>query len=89
MLGFPSIFIGRFVPLIGAIAIYGLGCRGFRQPEIFLGAAAQDGSKKYERSSLSDNESRQKLSVLLDYMEKDKPYTDWWISMIAQHMYFA
>ena len=66
------------VPIAIAILIYAMGYLGLRQPEIFSGVAEADAKelKKYERSGLSDQKSREIHDKLIHLMETQKRYAD-------------
>ena len=57
-----------------AILIYCLGYFGFRQPEVFMNALKK--SPQYEKSTLSDAQSKLYLKKLFRAMEEDKLFTD-------------
>ena len=57
-----------------AILIYCLGYFGFRQPEVFMNALKK--SPQYEKSTLSDAQSKLYLKKLFRVMEEDKLFTD-------------
>ncbi len=70
----------RFTPLILALALYYFGYRGFQQPEILTqiyGEIKKQGPiKKYEKSTLSDEEATQYRDELMELMTKEKIFRD-------------
>jgi len=61
-----------------SLFIYMVGYIGFRQPEIFNGYQ-QSGRKteqKYSKSSLTDEQAKELLIRLLEFMSKEKPYLE-------------
>jgi AraC-like DNA-binding protein len=80
-----------------SVFIYAIGYFGIRQPEIFTGQmqndepASQLEKKKYEKSSLTPEKSRQYLQRLQEYMQLEKPHLDRTITLqtLAEKLAFT
>jgi AraC-like DNA-binding protein len=71
-------FFGNYVSLIPQISIFLIFLfanvivfKGLKHPDIFNGIERKP---KYAQSKLTEEESKKHLDILLDYMEKQKPY---------------
>ena len=58
------------------LIIFFMGYKGFTQPEIFVESESLVPAVKYLRSNLTAEQSRVYLKKLLDYMEQEKPYLE-------------
>ena len=64
------------IPLIVTAIIYGLGYMGLRQPEIFSPAEEMAAGKKYEKSTLTPELTREYSRKVKEYVEGEKPFLD-------------
>jgi len=64
------------VPLGASLLIYALGYLKMRRPEPAAIEDEQPSAKKYEKSTLTPERSERYLDKLLNFMEKEKPFTD-------------
>ena len=62
------------VPLGASLLVYGLGYLKMRRPE--LNENDDAAAKKYEKSQLTPERSERYLNKLLQFMEKESPFTD-------------
>jgi len=84
--GIPTLsFYSVAVPIIVSIVIYALGVLGLRQPEIFspaeilpaeMLASEAKQEKKYERSSLTDEQARELAGRIQTFMMDRRPHLD-------------
>jgi hypothetical protein len=63
------------VPLGASLLIYGMGYLKLRRPEPDVGKDEQP-ARKYEKSTLTPERSERYLGKLVNFMEKEKPFTD-------------
>jgi AraC-like DNA-binding protein len=71
---FVSQYANDIIALSVTICIYTAGYMGLRQPEIFTGDTSISPTNKYEKSSLTPEQSEKYLKNLLQFMESEKPY---------------
>jgi AraC-like DNA-binding protein len=64
------------IPIIVTAIIYGLGYLGLRQPEIFSPAEELAAGKKYEKSTLTPELTREYSRKVREYVEAEKAYLD-------------
>jgi len=81
----------NYVWLLASFFIYITGYMGLKQPQIFTGKAdllSVKSSKKYERSSLTEENAILYLNKLQQLMDKDKPYlqADLTLPKLAENM---
>ncbi len=62
------------LPVVITIFIFVFGYLGLRQPEIVLPAEEATVVKKYEKSTLTDEKGEEHLQLLLEVMDKEKPF---------------
>jgi len=62
------------LPIIITIFIFTIGYLGLRQPEIVLSTEEEIITKKYEKSTLTDEKGEEHLNRLLKLMETEKPH---------------
>jgi len=75
--GIPTVELYRTsIPLIVTAIIYGLGYMGLRQPEIFSPVEEMAAGKKYEKSTLTPELTRDYSVKVKGYVEAEKPYLD-------------
>jgi AraC-like DNA-binding protein len=77
MVGVPTVELYHTsIPLIVTAIIYGLGYMGLRQPEIFSPAEELAAGKKYEKSTLTPELTREYALKVKEYVDTEKPYLD-------------
>lgn len=64
------------VPLGASLLIYGMGYLKLRRPETPAGEKDEQPARKYEKSTLTPERSERYLDKLVNFMEKEKPFTD-------------
>jgi AraC-like DNA-binding protein len=64
------------VPLGASLLIYGMGYLKLRRPEPETGEKDEQPARKYEKSTLTPERSERYLDKLINFMEKEKPFTD-------------
>ena len=64
------------VPLGASLLVYAMGYLKMRRPEPWAVEDEQPSAKKYEKSTLTSERSERYLDKLLQFMEKEKPFTD-------------
>ena len=64
------------VPLGASLLVYAMGYMKMRRPEAHPSAKDELSSKKYEKSTLTPERSERYLDKLLNFMAKEKPFTD-------------
>ncbi len=69
-------YFNSIIPVLVSITILGLGYWGFRQPIIFPYETDNKKSKKYEWSTLSDEQADLYLNKLKLAMNQEKPYLE-------------
>lgn len=76
------------VPVLLTIFVYVLGYHGLKQPEIIIQPEDDNNDKKYERSTLTEENSKEYLRRLLDLMQSKKPFleNDLTLQKLAEHM---
>ena len=62
------------VPLGASVLIYAMGYLKMRRPE--LSESDESAARKYEKSQLTPERSERYLNKLLQFMEKERPFTD-------------
>jgi AraC-like DNA-binding protein len=62
------------LPVVITIFIFIFGYLGLRQPEIILPVEEETVIKKYEKSTLTDEKGEVHLQLLLEVMDKSKPF---------------
>jgi AraC-like DNA-binding protein len=67
---------GQVVAFLTALNLFATGYRAMLQPEIIFGAAEAPPGRKYERSSLTPESAERHKALLLEMMERGKPYLD-------------
>ena len=65
---------GKVVIISIVVIIYGIGYRGFRQPQILGLAEVTEVGRKYEKSTLSDSAAERHLQRLLELMDAKRPH---------------
>jgi len=71
-----------FVWILVCIFMYLIGYKGLKQPEIFSGIRQEDqitgklSKRKYEKSTLTEEKSREYLKKITVYMQTEKPYLE-------------
>ncbi|MCK9995762.1 MAG: helix-turn-helix transcriptional regulator [Candidatus Krumholzibacteria bacterium] len=68
--------IGNVVLILLVVIIYGIGYRGLKQPEIFLGEQESKTTEKYSKSTLTEEDGDRFTKRLIKVMEDEKPYLD-------------
>ena len=68
--------IANLFLILMVVIIYGIGYRGLRQPEIFLGKQETPTTDKYSKSTLTDQDSERYSTRLIKTMADEKPYLD-------------
>lgn len=64
------------VPLGASVLIYGMGYLKLRRPEPENVGKDEQPARKYEKSTLTPERSERYLGKLVNFMEKEKPFTD-------------
>lgn len=86
----PAWIPNLLVPLGASVVIYGLGYLQMRRPkphiievavEVSRGEEDQLTTKKYEKSTLTNERSERYLNKVLEYMKERKPFTDGELSL--------
>jgi AraC-like DNA-binding protein len=64
------------VPLGASLLVYAMGYLKMRRPQPWAIEDEQPSAKKYEKSTLTPERSERYLDKLLNFMEKEQPFTD-------------
>jgi AraC-like DNA-binding protein len=64
------------VPLGASLLIYAMGYLQLRRPEPEIGSKDEQPARKYEKSTLTAERSERYLDKLVNFMEKEQPFTD-------------
>jgi AraC-like DNA-binding protein len=64
------------VPLGASLLIYAMGYLKLRRPDSATGGKDEQPARKYEKSTLTPERSERYLDKLVNFMEKEKPFTD-------------
>ncbi len=71
-----GIYLQLIIPILVATVLFYDTYKTIHQPEIFIGKDEQEGGKRYEKSSLTDDKAQSYQEKLLEFMESEKPYRE-------------
>jgi AraC-like DNA-binding protein len=72
----PEAMSNLLVPFGASVLIYAMGYLEMRKPASVANVAEQPPAKKYEKSTLTPARSERYLNKLLQFMDREKPFTD-------------